>query len=64
MKSAIRALCPPDRADLERTEWDRQLRVIVRKEAGQRHREIESQRQVGQVGQYRARREVLGQPAL
>ena len=62
--AALRPLGAPDRPDLHRPEGIRQLREIVRVVPGERHRQVEAEAQVGQVGLGRGRAQVQLLPAL
>ncbi len=58
------ALGAPDRADLHRPQGLRQLRMVLRVVAAERHGEVEAETQVGQVGLGRRRAQVQLLPAL
>ncbi len=61
----LRALGPPHRGHLDAAEHRRQLGAVGRVEAGQRHRQVEAQAQVGEVERLlRGLQVVVGETAL
>ena len=55
----LRALGPPDRSELDRAEHRGQFGPVAGVEAGERHRQIETQAEVGELERLLRRLEVL-----